>query len=282
MWFFKGPSLLWIQNFNNFHFLISKKISNHILKHVIDKHKKKIIVVKTCKRKGLGKWFDHFEVVLTYTTQGWVCTIQYSKFSFNFSFVTPHTTLSLLHKSFGQFENFHSKQNSQTHMSKLKFLGSLKHTHTHTHSYTLGCRAFQWQMFSRVTNWGPNSFEPHFWSLYEFDTLFTRIVFLHAQFQAPPLVLTKLGFLCHVWITLQITLLLCFFCCCSWYLDEIWWQKQADPDKHTLTISWENSIKLKIPHVHDLYEGGIIFPSIESYALACSNFSPSRECVREA
>jgi hypothetical protein len=69
MWFFKGPSLLWIQNFNNFQFLISIFFSNHILKHVIDKHEKKKIVVKTCKRKGLGKWFDHFEAVLTYTTK---------------------------------------------------------------------------------------------------------------------------------------------------------------------------------------------------------------------
>ncbi len=160
-------------------------------------------------------------MVLTCTTQGWVCTLQYSKFSF----VTTHTTLSLLHKSFGQFENFHSKQNSQTHTSKLRL------SQTHTHPYTLGCRALQWQIFSTGTNRGPNSFEPHFWSLYEFDTLLTHFVFLHAQFQVPPIVSTKLGFLCHVWMTLQITLLSCFFCCCPWYLDQIWGQKQADPDK---------------------------------------------------
>jgi len=158
------------------------------------------------------------------------------KFSFNFSFVTPHPTLSLLHKSFGQFENFHSKQNSQTHMSKAQVS---RLPQTHTHPYTLG---LQWQIFSMGTNRGPNSFEPHFWSLYEFDTLLTRFVFfLHAQSQVPPIVSRKLGFLCHVWMTLQITLLLCFFCCCPWYLDQIREQKTSRPWQTTL---WQSLGKL--------------------------------------
>jgi hypothetical protein len=117
---------------------------------------------------------------------------------------------------------------TNTHEQAPVFRLSQTHTRTHTH---LGVELSNDKYFQWGTNRGANSFEPHFWSLYEFDTLLTRFVFFHAQFQVSPLVLTKLGFLCHVWMTLEITFLSCFFCCCPWYLDQIWGQKQADLDK---------------------------------------------------
>lgn len=225
-------------------------------------------------------------MVLTCIIQGWVYTLKNSKFSFNFSFVTTHTTLSLLHKSFGQFENFHSKQthtsnaqvsrlsqkqNSQTNTSKAQVF-RLSQTHsskaqvsrlsqTHTHPYTLGCLVLQWQIFSTGTNRGPNSFEPHFWSLYEFDTLLTHFVISSCPVSgSTPCFDKTIGFLCHVWMTLQVTLLLCFYCCWPWYLRSNIRAKTSRPWQTTLSQSLGKIyIKLKIPHVHNFMKVGSFF-----------------------
>jgi hypothetical protein len=212
-------------------------------------------------------------MIFTCITQGWVCTLQNSEFSFNFSFVTTHTTLSLFHKSFEQFENFRSKQthtskaqvyrlsrkqNSQIHTSKAQVS---RLSQTHTHPYTLGCLVLQWQIFSTGTNRGPNSFEPHFWSLYEFDTLLTHFVISSCPVSgSTPCFDKTIGFLCHVWMTLQVTLLLCFYCCWPWYLRSNIRAKTSRPWQTTLSQSLGKIyIKLKIPHVHNFMKVGSFF-----------------------